>query len=94
MAKELGGSYRNFVKLLRERDGHQCFLCGSTYQLTTAHLEKVGMGGRITSSVNQLENAVTLCWNPCHQEQEGSRVMTEAIRRLMTRRYGYEYETA
>ena len=92
--KELGGTAEKFRKLVRERDGNRCFWCGSTYDLTVAHLgKKVGMGGRRTSSVNQLENAVTLCWSPCHAEQEGSRTLTEAIRRKMTRVFGYSYET-
>ena len=87
--KELGGTYAKFVERIRERDGHRCFWCGSTYQLSTAHLRKVGMGGRRTSSVNQEETTVTLCWQPCHAEQEESRTITEAILRKMARVYGY-----
>ena len=87
--KELGGTYAKFAKLVKERDGWRCLMCHTTQNLTLAHLsEKTKMGGRPTSSVNRLENAATLCvW--CHGQQEESRVLTEALVRLLVRRYGY-----
>lgn len=92
IAPELGGTYAAFRKRVFDRDGNRCLLCGTTSNLTLAHLsKKVGMGGRRSSSVNRLENAVCLClW--CHGEQETSRVLTEALKRLLVRKYGEDHE--
>ncbi len=60
-------AYRKFAEQVMERDGWQCVECGTTQNLTVAHIVHRGMGGR-NGPGDVLKNARTLCM--FHHDQE------------------------
>ncbi len=63
-----GAAYRRFAEQVMERDNWQCVECGTTQNLTVAHvIHKKAGGGNGPGDV--LENVRCLCIR-CHDEEE------------------------
>ena len=76
----VAADYTGFKEAVHTRDGFLCRLCQNPtcLPLTVAHLQKVKMGGRRTSSVNHLETCVTLGLR-CHRREEEHREITAQL---------------
>lgn len=74
-------------KLIIQRDKGACILCGRPYE-EMHHINFRSAGGTHTE-----DNLVCLCWR-CHHEAHGvrSKAYKQMLRRVMSERYGYEYE--
>lgn len=70
------------LKLLRERDGDQCWHCGTTENLTVQHRANRGMGG--SKKRDNPANLILLCWFVNFEMEASSKKAEEA------KRYGWK----
>lgn len=62
-------------KIVHERDGHSCIICGSSYAVQIAHIIPRSRGG-----LGIPENLVDLCWQ-CHSNMDQSGNREEMLKR-------------